>query len=79
MNKTNLKFTYFQVERLMNVVGIGRSAAYQVITTPGDVVGVLGAVASPQNIQAMNDPCQPRKSRLPFNSWLRRSLTALVL
>ena len=79
MSQSNLHCTYFQVERLKNVVGIGRSAAYQVITSPGEVLGVLGAVTDPQTIQAMNDPRFSSKPRLFVNSWLKRSLTALGL
>lgn len=79
MKKGKLQYTYFQVERLKNVVGIGRSAAHQVITSPGEVVGVLGAVVNPANINAVNDPQFSRKSNLRFNTWLKRSLTALGL
>jgi hypothetical protein len=79
MNQTNLHYTYFQVERLKNVVGIGRSSAYQVITSPGEVLGVLGPVTDPHTTQAMNDPRFSSKPRLFVNSWLKRSLTALGL
>ena len=77
MKQTKLHCTYFQVERLMNVVGIGRSSAYQVITSPGEVFGALGPVTIPDNIQAMNDPRFSSRPRLFVNSWLKRSLTAL--
>jgi hypothetical protein len=79
MNQNNLHYTYFQVERLKNVVGIGRSSAYQVITSPGEVIGELGPVTDPHAIQAMNDPRFSSKPRLFVNSWLKRSLTALGL
>lgn len=77
MKKGKLQYTYFQVEKLKNVVGIGRSAAYQVITTPGEVFGELGAVANPANINAANDPQFSRISKVRFNTWLKRSMTAL--
>ena len=55
MNQTQLQHTVFQVEKLMNVVGIGRTSAYQVITSPGALIGVIGPVAEPRNIVCAND------------------------
>jgi len=82
MKTYRLHETYFRIEKLLNVVGIGRSSAYQVITTPGRVIGVIGPVADPGNIRSQNEPCfvehaDSGTSKAGFACWLRNSLATL--
>ncbi len=79
MNQIRIRQTYFQVEKLMNVVGIGRSAAYQVIITPGEDLGTVGPVADAVHYMAANAnefSRQPafRAGARNLGSWLRRML-----
>ena len=79
MNQIRIRQTYFQVEKLMNVVGIGRSAAFQVIITPGEDLGTLGPVAAAAKTSAANanefsrQPAFTAGART-LGSWLQRML-----
>jgi hypothetical protein len=84
MKQFKLKESIFQTEKLANVVGIGNSAAFQVVIAPGQNLGVMGKVIEPANINSHNDPFYSAKSSASFRtnglgSWLKRSLTALGL
>jgi hypothetical protein len=76
MNQTQLRQTKFHLDRLKNVVGTGRSTAYQVVTTPGSFIGHLGEVVVPANLSTLNDKIFTRESSR-LNGWLKRALGAL--
>ena len=84
MKQVKLTESIFQVERLANVVGIGNSAAFQVVIAPGQDLGVMGKVVDPADINSHNDPAFSAKSSASFGTnglgrWLKHSLTALGL
>ena len=55
MMNSNLQQTVFSVEKIRNVVNVGRSSAYQIYTTPGEEIGYLGKVESHMARNAAND------------------------
>ena len=78
---TKIQQSTFQVEKLKSVVGIGRSAAYQVIITPGEDLGAIGPVAEFAITTASNAnefSRQPafRAGAQHVGSWLLRMLKA---
>lgn len=78
----NLQQTVFQIEKLKNVVNVGRSSPYCIYTFPGKPVGLLGEAVDPSRFTAANDSNfellssgddgQPSPA-----SWIRRALAAL--
>lgn len=76
MNQTQLRQTKFHIERLKNVVGTGRSTAYQVVATPGNSIGHLGQVDVPASLATHNDDTFLNKSGR-LHGWLKRTLGAL--
>ncbi len=42
MMNSKLQETVFSVEKIRNVVNVGRCSAYQIYTTPGEEIGYLG-------------------------------------
>ena len=73
MNKTRLRQTYFRVDPIRSIVGVGEKIAYHISVTRGDTLGVLGPVAVPAHAPALNDAVFPDSAagRRRF-SWLRR-------
>jgi hypothetical protein len=55
MMNSNLQQTVFSVERIRNVVNVGRSSAYQIYTTPGEDIGYLGHLEIYMAKYAAND------------------------
>ena len=55
MMNSNLQNTVFSVEKIRNVVNVGRSSAYQIYTTPGEEIGYLGNVQTHLARNAAND------------------------
>ena len=53
----NLKIqqTVFTIEKLKNVVNIGRCSAYQIYTSPGEQLGTIGAIVNPGTLIPAND------------------------
>jgi hypothetical protein len=79
MEQVELRQTDFRVEKLMNVVGVGRCSAYSVITTPGTRIGHVGPMANLQLITAHNDDHFSVASARSgpargIGRWLRRAL-----
>lgn len=82
MTTTKLQLTDFHIEKLKNVVNVGRSSAYQILTQPGTVLGQFGAVADEDSRMAANDsallPVVQASACPGRTSWIRRTLTALA-
>ena len=76
MPNANIKQTVFHVEKIRNVVGIGRSSAYQVVITPGKTLGRMGPVSLSTDAYAANHDRFTVKTRL--GNWLHRSVAALA-
>jgi len=81
MNKTRLRQTYFRVDPIKNIVGVGEKLAYHISITRGDTLGVLGPVTVPDHVPVLNDAVFPDcadsgagRRRL---SWLWRLFGAL--
>jgi len=77
-----LSQTVFQVEPLKNIVGIGDTAAYQIILNPGAKLGTFGVVNVPAYADICNDPDFDMNSARPFGNrhigpWFRRALATL--
>jgi len=77
-----LSQTVFQVEPLKNIVGIGDTAAYQIILNPGAKLGTFGVVNVPAYADICNDPDFDMNSARPFGTrhigpWFRRALATL--
>jgi hypothetical protein len=51
-----LQLTRFHVEKLRNIVGIGNTAAYQIIVTPDQELGRIGKLDVPESARAANQP-----------------------
>lgn len=55
MMTSKLQQTKFSVEKIRNVVNVGRSSAYQVYTTPGEQIGYLGKLSLPIKDSSANE------------------------
>ncbi len=80
--QSQLSQTVFQVEPLKNIVGIGETAAYQIILNPGAKLGTFGAVHVPAYAEICNDPEFDMNSARIFGTrrlrpWLQRALATL--
>jgi hypothetical protein len=80
--QSQLSQTVFQVEPLKNIVGIGETAAYQIILNPGAKLGTFGAVHVPAYAEICNDPdfdMNSARNSGPgrIRPWLRRALATL--
>jgi hypothetical protein len=51
-----LSQTVFQVEPLKNIVGVGDTAAFQIVVRSGPTLGTLGIVNVPAYADICNDP-----------------------
>jgi len=77
-----LSQTVFQVEPLKNIVGIGDTAAYQIILNRGVKLGTFGEVNVPAYANVGNDPDFDMNSARPFGArrirpLIRRALATL--
>jgi len=77
-----LSQTVFQVEPLQNIVGIGDTAAYQIVLNQGAKLGTFGEVNVPAYADVCNDPDFDMNSARPFGArrirpLLRRALATL--
>jgi hypothetical protein len=84
MKQIQLRETIFQVEKLSNVVGIGNSAAYQVVIAPGRNVGNMGEVIEMADVNSHNDAefSNGRSFSLVgtgLRAWLNSSLSLITL
>jgi ribosomal protein S5 len=52
---SHLQQTVFSVEKIRNVVNVGRCSAYHIYTTPGDAIGYLGHLEMRKAENAAND------------------------
>ena len=80
---SKLQQTEFSVEKIRNVVNVGRSSAYQVYTTPGEQIGFLGKLELPELHDCSNDDSFARISPRamagkPRRFGLLKSLTAII-
>ena len=74
MNHTKLHITVFQVDRLRNIVGQGNTTAYQIYTSEGDCLGVVGRIISCEKVAAANESrIEPARGNHSAN-WLHRAL-----
>jgi len=55
MMNSKIQQTVFTIEKLKNVVNIGRSSAYQIYTSPGEQLGTIGAIVNPATLIPAND------------------------
>ncbi|MDT8319556.1 MAG: hypothetical protein RQ826_03430 [Xanthomonadales bacterium] len=78
MNHTQIHMTVFQVDRLRNIVGQGNTTAYQVYTSEGDYLGVVGRIMGRKHEAANQHRIDP-VNLAPFRSaaWLRRAVNRL--
>lgn len=82
MTKIKLQLTEFQIEKLKNVVNVGQSSAYQILTSPGSELGTLGRIAGLGLINSVNDDKFSQKTTATVGShnqqsWFRKALRAL--
>lgn len=55
MMQSDLRQIEFHVEKIKNVVNVGRSSAYQIFTIPGKVLGEFGVIINPATPESAND------------------------
>jgi hypothetical protein len=77
-----LSQTVFQVEPLQNIVGVGDTAAYQIVIHSGPNLGTLGIVNVPAYAVICNDPDFSMNSADAsgigrFGTWFRSALATL--
>lgn len=82
MMNLNLQHTVFQIEKLKNVVNVGRSSSYCIYTSPGKPIGRLGEMIEPSDYTAANDSSFELLSSCinghdTSTSWIRRALAVL--
>ncbi len=78
----NLQQTVFHIEKLKNIVNVGRSTAYHIYTSTGPNLGHLGDVMIPAAVEPANDgifaPATANESDRPGGeSWVRKAISAL--
>jgi len=83
MMNSNLRQTVFGIEKIKNVVNVGRCSAYQIYTTPGKQIGFLGNLEMSRLNRSANDTnYAPESTRVVTSrapaAWLRKTMTALV-
>jgi len=57
MMNSNLQQTVFSVEKMSNVVNVGRCSVYQIYMTSREDIGYLGRLAIQTAVTAANDVC----------------------
>lgn len=77
-----LSQTVFQVEPLKNIVGVGGTAAYQIVVHSGPALGTFGTVNVPAYADICNDPdFDMNSARISVQGrigpWFRRALATL--
>ena len=82
MKYRELRQTVFQVEPLKNIVGIGDTAAFQIIISPGTTLGNIGTVVVPAHAEICNEPefapfSAEESAGGPLTAWFRRALATL--
>jgi hypothetical protein len=82
MMHSNLRQTTFHMGRLEDAVGLGRSSAYQIYTSPGKPLGHIGTIAGWATETPANEeefPAKPADSTLEQGplTWFRKILFAL--
>lgn len=82
MTTSKLQQTDFHIEKLKNVVNVGHSTAYQILTSPGRVLGQLGIIADTAiRISANDDRFGPAPAGTAHASdrvsWIKKTLSAL--
>ncbi len=82
MKYRELRQTVFQVEPLKNIVGIGDTAAFQIIVSPGPSLGSVGTVVIPAHAEICNEPrfapfSAEESAGTLLTSWFRRALATL--
>ncbi len=75
----SLQQTIFHIEKLRNVVNVGRSSAYNIYTSTGPALGHLGGVLIPAALEPSNEaifsPESAEGSNRPGRlSWVRKAL-----
>lgn len=73
MMHSNLRQTVFEVQKIKNVVNIGRSCAFQIYCTQGETLGQFKSFSNPEVQQAANE--SQFESNSPV-SWFRNALGA---
>jgi hypothetical protein len=81
MMNIDMQQTVFQIEKLKNVVNVGRSSAYQIFTCPGPVIGQFGTIANPEtqcpaNDARFNTATTAKTQVKQTGSWIKKALTA---
>ena len=82
MKYRELHQTVFQVEPLKNIVGIGDTAAYQIVVSQGAALGSIGPVTVPAHAEICNEPefatfSAEESAGGPLTAWFRRALATL--
>jgi hypothetical protein len=80
--QSTIRQTVFQVQPMKNIVGVGNTAAFQIIVSPGATLGDLGSVHVPAQAEVLNDSEFVRNTangpgRGKFTSWFRSALATL--
>jgi hypothetical protein len=80
--QSTIRQTVFQVQPMKNIVGVGNTAAFQIIISPGATLGALGNVSVPAQAEILNDSDFVRNSaygpgRGNVASWFRSALATL--
>ena len=73
MMHSNLRHTTFEVQKINNIVNVGRSSAFQIFCTPGEMLGQFRSFSNPSLQQAANE--SQFESTSPV-SWFRNALGA---
>jgi hypothetical protein len=82
MMNSNMRQTIFSIDKLKNVVNIGRCSAYQIYTIPGEQLGTIGTIVNPGTSIPANDKKILTKTEnyakeSVSTSWFTRALAAL--
>jgi len=78
MMNTDLKQTVFHIEKLQNVVNVGRSSAYQIFTYSGPVIGRMARIEIPETQSPANDAVfNPVKAVQRPANWFQRIVSTL--
>ena len=80
--QATIRQTVFQVQPMQNIVGVGNTAAFQIIASQGVTLGSLGNVSVPAQAEILNDTDFLRNSatgasRGKMASWIRTALATL--
>ena len=78
----NLQHAVFHIEKIRNVVNVGRLSPHQIYLVPGNVVGRLGNTVIAPEQAAANDtnyepPLTAKTEKSSSTSWITRTLAVL--